>query len=283
MTRRCTAAYAVCGRRSRKYRVERPGFWWGWHFGLCHRAPGRPLQSVRHRSRRRRVRKYFPSGSQEVLFHFFLPRLGFVFCQEEVKLLFPAWDRSAVAQRVGLRRRERRSTASLISTYTCFPAARISEIATTGNERCLAKSTSRQQLLFCGWEEAENARTQPCPTLQVLRSQGFLQTTGNEVTASARNPGQPQMKDTREGQARVNPGAGGRLQSAQANRAIPWIPRGTRRTGGYLGLEAAQWRTPGVRLSPGHPEGLDQGVASHPPLRGCLSGRCHRRRRSCIH
>lgn len=106
----------------------------------------------------------------------------------------------------------------------------------------------------------------------------------HEVTASARNPGQPQMKDTREGQARVNPGAGGRLQSAQANRAIPWIPRGTRRTGGNLGLEAAQRRTPGVRLSPGHPEGLDQGVASHPPLRGCLSGRCRRRRRrSCIH
>lgn len=122
-------------------------------------------------------------------------------------------------------------------------------------------------------------RTQPCPTLQVLRSQGFLQ------TASARNPGPPQMNDTREGQARVNAGAGGKLQLAQANRAIPWTPRGTRRTRGNLGLEAAQWRTPGVCLSPGHPEGLDQGVASHPPLRGCLSGRCRRRhrRRSCIH
>lgn len=218
-----------------------------------------------------------------MLFHFFLPRLGFVFRQEEVKLLFPARDRSAVAQRVGLRRRERRSTASLISTYTCFPAARISEIAITGNERCLAKSTSRQQLLFCGREEAETARTQPCPTLQVLRSQGL--DNWNEVTASAWNPGPPQMKDTREGQARVNAGAGERLQLTQANGAIPWTPRGTRRAGGNLGLEDAQWRTPGVRLSPGHPEGLDQGVASHPPLQGCLSGRCRRRhrRRSCIH
>lgn len=113
-----------------KYRVEWPGFWWGCYFRLCHRAPGRCLRSIGRGSRR--VRKYLPSGSQKVLFHFFLPGLGFVLRQEEVKLLFPAWDCSPMAQRVCLRRRDMRSTASLISTYTCFPTACISEIATIG-------------------------------------------------------------------------------------------------------------------------------------------------------
>jgi hypothetical protein len=36
-----------------------------------------------------------------------------------------------------------------------------------GNLEVLEKSTSRQQLLFCGWEEAETTGTQPCPTLLV--------------------------------------------------------------------------------------------------------------------
>lgn len=39
----------------------------------------------------------------------------------------------------------------------------------------LEKSTSRQRLPFCGWEEADTTQTQPCPTLLMLRSQSFLQ------------------------------------------------------------------------------------------------------------
>lgn len=71
-----------------------------------------------------------------------------------------------------------KSTASLISTYTCFPGPSISDTAIHGNLEVLGKSTSRQRLPFGGWEEAETTQMQPCSTLLVSKSQSFLQKHG---------------------------------------------------------------------------------------------------------
>lgn len=100
----------------RKHWVRWPGFCRGCDFRFQPRAPWRSWQRVLHRPRL--VRKYFPCRSQEMLFifNFFFPGLGFVFRQEEVKLLFPTRDCPSMAQRMCLRRREMKSTASLIST-----------------------------------------------------------------------------------------------------------------------------------------------------------------------
>ena len=76
----------------RKHRVGWPGFCRGRDFRFWARAPWRSRQWVVRRPGG--IRKYFPCWSQEMLFifNFFFPGLGFVFRQEEVKLLLPAWD-----------------------------------------------------------------------------------------------------------------------------------------------------------------------------------------------
>ena len=44
-----------------------------------------------------------------------------------------------------------------------LPRPSISETAIHGNLEVLEKSTSRQQLLFCGWEEAETTQNATVP------------------------------------------------------------------------------------------------------------------------
>lgn len=154
------------------------------------------MQSIRRGSWR--VWKYFPSGSQKVLFHFFLPRLGFVFRQEEVKLLFPAWDCSPMAQRVGLRRRDMRSTASLISTYTCFPTACISETANHEHSTVLEKVNFKATAPVLRLGRGRDRLNATMPYTPCVKKPRLPPDRWHE-TASAQSPGQPRMKGTREG------------------------------------------------------------------------------------